>query len=190
MTGRRPRVAVVVFPGSNDDRDAADALAAARRRADARLARRREQLPAVDAVVLPGGFSYGDYLRCGAIARFAPAMASVIDFARAGRARARDLQRLPDPVRGGLASGCAAAERLARVRLSRRPARGRANGHPVHLAVRPGTDADDPCEARRRVLAPRPRSPPVEQSSSATPAGRIRTARSTTSPALSTTAGT
>jgi phosphoribosylformylglycinamidine synthase subunit PurQ / glutaminase len=83
VTGRRPRVAVVVFPGSNDDRDAADALA--QLGAEPTLAwHGAEQLPAVDAVVLPGGFSYGDYLRCGAIARFAPAMASVVDFARAG----------------------------------------------------------------------------------------------------------
>jgi phosphoribosylformylglycinamidine synthase I len=79
----RPRVAVVVFPGSNDDRDAADALA--QLGAEPTLVwHRSEQLPPVDAVVLPGGFSYGDYLRCGAIARFAPAMASVVALARAG----------------------------------------------------------------------------------------------------------
>ena len=83
MSGRRPRVAVVVFPGSNDDRDAADALA--QLGAEPRLVwHGAEQLPAVDAVVLPGGFSYGDYLRCGAIARFAPAMASVVEHAHAG----------------------------------------------------------------------------------------------------------
>ena len=45
---------------------------------------RDRSLPAVDGVVLPGGFSYGDYLRCGAIARFAPVMAAVADFARDG----------------------------------------------------------------------------------------------------------
>jgi phosphoribosylformylglycinamidine synthase len=76
-------VAVVVFPGSNDDRDAAWALSALG--GDPVLVWHAErELTDVGAVVLPGGFSYGDYLRCGAIARFAPAMAAVAEFASAG----------------------------------------------------------------------------------------------------------
>jgi phosphoribosylformylglycinamidine synthase I len=79
----RPKIAVLVFPGSNDDRDAA--LALDRLGADPTLVWHAErELPAVGAVVLPGGFSYGDYLRCGAIARFAPVMAAVRRFADAG----------------------------------------------------------------------------------------------------------
>jgi phosphoribosylformylglycinamidine synthase subunit PurQ / glutaminase len=79
----RPRIAVVVFPGSNDDRDAAWALGALG--ADPLLVWHAEaELPEVQAVVLPGGFSYGDYLRCGAIARFSPAMAAVQRFAAEG----------------------------------------------------------------------------------------------------------
>jgi phosphoribosylformylglycinamidine synthase I len=79
----KPRVAVIVFPGSNDDRDAAWALSALG--ADPVLVWHAEQkLPDVGAVVLPGGFSYGDYLRCGAIARFSPAMSAVADFAAEG----------------------------------------------------------------------------------------------------------
>jgi phosphoribosylformylglycinamidine synthase len=80
----RPRVAVVVFPGSNDDRDAAWALGALG--ADAQLVWHAErELPRdVGAVVLPGGFSYGDYLRCGAIARVAPVMDAVRRFAADG----------------------------------------------------------------------------------------------------------
>jgi phosphoribosylformylglycinamidine synthase subunit PurQ / glutaminase len=75
-----PRIAVLVFPGSNDDRDASWALTALG--ADVRLVWHADQeLPLVDAVVLPGGFSYGDYLRCGAIARFSPAMQAVTAFA-------------------------------------------------------------------------------------------------------------
>ena len=78
-----PRVAVVVFPGSNDDRDAALALEGLG--AEAALVWHAEpRLPEVEAVVLPGGFSYGDYLRCGAIARFSPVMESVRAFAEAG----------------------------------------------------------------------------------------------------------
>jgi phosphoribosylformylglycinamidine synthase subunit PurQ / glutaminase len=79
----RPRVAVIVFPGSNDDRDAALALQGLG--ADPVLVWHGERdLPDVGAVVLPGGFSYGDYLRAGAIARFSPAMQAVAEFAAAG----------------------------------------------------------------------------------------------------------
>jgi phosphoribosylformylglycinamidine synthase subunit PurQ / glutaminase len=78
-----PRVAVVTFPGSNDDRDA---LLALQRLGAAPIAvwHGDERLPDVAGVVLPGGFSYGDYLRCGAIARFSPAMKSVARFAADG----------------------------------------------------------------------------------------------------------
>ena len=79
----RPRVAVVVFPGSNDDRDAAWALGAVGAEA-VPVWHAEPELPEVQAVLLPGGFSYGDYLRCGAIARFAPVMADVRRFAEAG----------------------------------------------------------------------------------------------------------
>ena len=77
------RVAVVVFPGSNCD---ADTLAAARAAGcDAYYVWHRDtDLQRADVVVLPGGFSYGDYLRSGAIARFSPVMASVAAHARAG----------------------------------------------------------------------------------------------------------
>ena len=83
MTEPRPRVAVLVFPGSNDDRDAALALEALG--ADPMLVWHADrELPQVGAVVLPGGFSYGDYLRAGAIARFSPAMQGVANFAADG----------------------------------------------------------------------------------------------------------
>jgi phosphoribosylformylglycinamidine synthase I len=79
----RPRVAVLVFPGSNDDRDAALALEGLG--ADSTFVWHGErELPPVGAVVLPGGFAYGDYLRCGAIARFSPAMRAVGRFAADG----------------------------------------------------------------------------------------------------------
>jgi phosphoribosylformylglycinamidine synthase subunit PurQ / glutaminase len=77
------RIGVVTFPGSLDDGDAARAARIAG--ADVvRLWHGDADLHRVDAVVLPGGFSYGDYLRCGAIARFAPAMESIVDAARGG----------------------------------------------------------------------------------------------------------
>ena len=77
------RVGVITFPGSLDDRDAARAV----RRAGAQavpLWHGDRGLRGVDAVILPGGFSYGDYLRCGAIARFAPVMADLMPAARSG----------------------------------------------------------------------------------------------------------
>ena len=80
----RPLIPVVVFPGSNDDRDAARALAALGAEAP-RVWHTEESLPGgTSAVVLPGGFSYGDYLRCGAIARFSPVMRAVQAFAAEG----------------------------------------------------------------------------------------------------------
>ena len=73
---------VVQFPGSCDERDA---LCACRLVADARLVWHEDtDLGGLDAVIVPGGFSYGDYLRAGAIARFSPAMASVSEFAASG----------------------------------------------------------------------------------------------------------
>ena len=73
---------VVQFPGSCDERDA---LHACGLNGDARLVWHEErELGGVDAVVVPGGFSYGDYLRAGAIARFSPAMEAVAEFAAGG----------------------------------------------------------------------------------------------------------
>jgi phosphoribosylformylglycinamidine synthase subunit PurQ / glutaminase len=77
------RVGIVTFPGSLDDRDAARAVTRAGGEA-LPLWHADRGLHGVDAVILPGGFSYGDYLRCGAIARFAPVMADLVPAARAG----------------------------------------------------------------------------------------------------------
>jgi phosphoribosylformylglycinamidine synthase subunit PurQ / glutaminase len=78
-----PRVAVVTFPGSNDDHDALLALELLGA-VGVPVWHRDERLPEVAAVILPGGFSYGDYLRCGAIARFSPALRAVAEFAADG----------------------------------------------------------------------------------------------------------
>jgi phosphoribosylformylglycinamidine synthase len=77
------RIGVVTFPGSLDDRDAARAVRVAGGEAVA-LWHADADLHGVDAVVLPGGFSYGDYLRCGAIARFAPVMTTLVERAAEG----------------------------------------------------------------------------------------------------------
>jgi len=75
---------VVVFPGSNCDHDAFHALDQVLHQPVEFLWHQSEQLSGVDAILLPGGFSYGDYLRTGAIARFSPVMRAVEKFARAG----------------------------------------------------------------------------------------------------------
>ncbi|WP_313556197.1 phosphoribosylformylglycinamidine synthase subunit PurQ [Miniimonas arenae] len=77
------RIGVITFPGTLDDRDAARAVRLAGA-TPVTLWHGDPDLHGVDAVVLPGGFSYGDYLRAGAIARFAPAMNAVVDAARGG----------------------------------------------------------------------------------------------------------
>ena len=83
MTESTPKVAVVTFPGSQDDRDAALALSTLGAHA-VPVWHAADELPDVGAVVLPGGFSYGDYLRAGALARFSPAMEAVARFAAEG----------------------------------------------------------------------------------------------------------
>ena len=77
------KVGVVTFPGTLDDRDAARAVNAGGATAVS-LWHKDADLKGVDAVILPGGFSYGDYLRCGAISRFAPVMEKIIDAAKGG----------------------------------------------------------------------------------------------------------
>ena len=81
----QPRFAVIVFPGSNCDVDMLAALADVMGAEAAAVRHDATSLDGFDAVMLPGGFSYGDYLRPGAIARFAPIMAEVARFAAEGK---------------------------------------------------------------------------------------------------------
>jgi len=81
---RPARFGVVVFPGSNCDTDAHHAIGTFPGATAQYLWHKDTDLGGVDAVILPGGFSYGDYLRCGAIARFSPIMQAVRDFAADG----------------------------------------------------------------------------------------------------------
>jgi phosphoribosylformylglycinamidine synthase I len=77
-------VGIVTFPGSNCDHDVYHVVKHVCG-ADAHYVWHKDRLPAgLDAVLLPGGFSYGDYLRCGALARFSPVMEDVVGFAKAG----------------------------------------------------------------------------------------------------------
>ncbi len=78
------KVGVVVFPGSNCDRDAYNAFGRVLNQNVQYLWHKEKNLDGIEAVILPGGFSYGDYLRSGAIARFSPIMTEVVRFARKG----------------------------------------------------------------------------------------------------------
>ena len=75
---------VLVFPGSNCDDDAVRVLGDVMGKDVVKIWHKETVLPDLDCIIVPGGFSYGDYLRCGAIARFSPVMQAVIEFANAG----------------------------------------------------------------------------------------------------------
>ncbi len=75
---------VVVFPGSNCDADCYNAVSQVMKEETAYIWHQESSVEGYDALFLPGGFAYGDYLRCGAIARFSPVMSAVVDFARNG----------------------------------------------------------------------------------------------------------
>ena len=118
-----------------------------------------DSLDGVDAVVLPGGFSYGDYLRCGAIARFAPVMDEVDPRGRRRDAGARHLQRLPDPVRGAPAAGRPDPQRRPHLRLPRPAAAGRVDRHGLDQPVRGRPGDRDRAQERRGRLRRRRRDP-------------------------------
>src|SRR5260370_16936881 len=98
MASPQPRIGVITYPGSQDDRDALWALAALDAEA-VPVWHEEPELPSLDAVVLPGGFSHGDYLRCGAIPRFSPATPAVCAFAESGGLLLRVCHRFPIPSR-------------------------------------------------------------------------------------------
>ncbi len=125
--------AVLVFPGINRERDMARTIRLVSGSEPAMVWHAEHELPVgTDLVVVPGGFSYGDYLRCGAIAARAPIMDAVRAHARARRPGARRLQRLSDHLRGRTAARRADAKRPAQVRLQGRLPEGRALRHAVH----------------------------------------------------------
>ena len=199
---RRMRSAVIVFPGSNCDRDVALALRQASGRRPTMIWHRETELPPLDLIVVPGGFSYGDYLRCGAIAARSPVMRAVKERAAAGVLGARHLQRLPGADRGRAAAGRAAAQRRAALRLQGRlPAR-RERSHAVHPRLPPGPGGAHADRPQRRQLLRRRRDagPAARRGPGRLPLLRrrgrgrtmppTRTARSTASPASSTSAAT
>ena len=111
-----------------------------------------DDLADVDAVILPGGFSYGDYLRCGAIAKFSPVMKARRKVRRQWRPGAGHLQWLPDSGRSRPAPRRADPQRRPAVHLPRRAPARRNNRLAVHVRRDAGPDAALPDRARRRLL--------------------------------------
>ena len=123
---RVTRVGVVTFPGACDDRDAAHALRLIGAE-PVSLWHEETDLRGCDAVIVPGGFTFGDHLRPGAIAAHSPVMGAVARHADDGRPGAGDLQRLSGADRGRAAAGRAAAQRRPAVSLPGCRAGGRAS---------------------------------------------------------------
>ena len=152
-----PRVGVVTFPGSNCEHDVV--LALERLGAVADLVWHGDSsADGYDALVLPGGFAHGDYLRPGAIARFSPVMEAVEPVRRGGRSGGRHLQRLPGADRGRAAAGSPPEEPRAPLPLHRCDRAGRLRTDSVlteGLAV--GTELSHPDQPLRGQLHLRPR---------------------------------
>ena len=123
---------IVQFPGSNCDQDAYHALADVLGQPTRYIWHKDTALGDVDCVVVPGGFSYGDYLRTGAIARFSPAMKAVIDAREIGRAGHRHLQRIPDSVRSAPVARRADSQSRIEIHLRPRPCARRDDQLAVH----------------------------------------------------------
>ena len=155
-----PRIGVVVFPGTNCEHDVVQAAEAAGG-TGVLLWHGGTRLESVDAVLLPGGFAHGDYLRPGALARFSSDHGGGARLRPLRRPGGRHLQRLPSPDRGGPAPGRAAEERAAALLVPTGPARGRLDGVGAHGGDPGGRRARHPHQPllgqlhlRRRDAAP------------------------------------
>ncbi len=129
---------VVVFPGSNCDHDAFYAIGNVLHKPVEFIWHQSQDLANCDAVILPGGFAHGDYLRTGAIARFSPVMKSVEKFASTRRHGPRHLQWLPDSAGSRFASRSDDAQQRPALYLPARPHSRRANRHAIHERCKRG----------------------------------------------------
>ena len=143
---------VLVFPGSNCDHDTYNVIAEVAQQPVTFLWHDSEDLQGVDAVLVPGGFAYGDYLRTGAIARFSPVMQAVKRFAAGGGLVLGICNGFQILTESGIAAGRADAQRGAEVHLQAgAPARGD-DGQPIHQSTEEGRGAPDSHRAHGREL--------------------------------------
>ena len=128
------RFGILVFPGTWSDTDCHHAVHGVLGQDADYVWHKEDSVAGYDAIIVPGGFSYGDYLRAGAIARFSPVMSAVRDFAAAGGVGHRHLQRVPDTLRGRTAAGRAASQRAPGIPL---PVDAPADGTGGHAVQQP-----------------------------------------------------
>ena len=131
------RFAVLVFPGTWSDWDCVHALADLGQRAE-RVRHRESSLDGYDGVIVPGGFSYGDHLRCGAIARFAPVMSALERFAASGRPVFGSCNGFQILCEGGLLPGALLRNASLQFRCQPQHVRVESDGSGFTAACRPG----------------------------------------------------
>jgi phosphoribosylformylglycinamidine synthase len=134
---------VVIFPGSNCDHDAYHVVSKVIGQPVDFIWHKEEEINGYDAIILPGGFSYGDYLRTGAIARFSPVMRAVKEFSRDGGVVLGICNGFQILCEAGLLPG-------ALLRACQHPRRARR--HPVHQRLSEGAGLERPHRARGRQL--------------------------------------
>ena len=145
------RIGVITFPGTLDDVDAARAVSLAGGEAVS-LWHADADLKGVDAVIVPGGFSYGDYLRCGAIARFAPVMGRSSRPPSGGMPILGICNGFQVLCEAGLLPGCADPQRGPALHLPRPVAEGRGHRYGVVVAIRAGCADPDSAQVGRGPL--------------------------------------
>ena len=143
---------VVVFPGSNRDHDAWYAVSKILGQECEIIWHDATNLGNVDALILPGGFSYGDYLRCGAIAKFSPVMQSIRKFAAEGGLVLGICNGFQILVESGLLPGALVRNRGLEVHLQARAAARGNHQFPVYLGSQERAAPGGPDCARRRLL--------------------------------------
>ena len=143
---------VVVFPGSNRDHDAAHAISNVFGHTSEFIWHDSTSVGQVDAVILPGGFAYGDYLRCGAIAKFSPVMTAIKKFAADGGLVLGICNGFQILVESGLFPGALLRNRGLEVRLPRGDAACGNDEHAIHVRCDARPTAADSSRARRRLL--------------------------------------
>ena len=185
--------AVVLLPGLNRDRDMIAALTKISGKAPVTVWQTDTEIPDVDLIVIPGGFSYGDYLRCGAIAARMPVMRAVAEKAAKGVQVIGVCNGFQILVEAGLLPGALMRNDLAEIRLPRGEARGRQRQHRLHPQLCAGPDHPlARLPIMTATISPIPKRWPGSRAKarwcSAMPKAPTRTARSTTSPASSTNA--